>query len=163
MARRMKWSDWWGELLGSRDGARESVLNVLRHRYVRERQHAMRYRQHAERMRYSQFREALASIAGEEEKHAEWIGAKIRDLGEKLPEVIPIRIAKEPNSWFYLRTDLEEEQRCGEEFIERLPSLGGEFPEITELFERLERDGERHRAKLRDMLARSDPQSVEPA
>ena len=65
------------------------------------------------------FGEALISIAAEEEKHADSIGAKIKDLGEKLPDVIPIHVAKEQNSWFYLRTDLEEEERCAEEWQAR--------------------------------------------
>lgn len=90
----------------------DAVLSVLRHRYVREKQHAMRYRQHAERMSYPKFRDALLGIAAEEELHAQWLAAKILDLGEKLPEVIPIHVPREQNSWFYLRTDLEEERRC---------------------------------------------------
>jgi rubrerythrin len=163
MALRLTWRDWWRRLFGTRDEARAAVLNVLRHRYVSEQQHAMRYRQHAERMRYSQFRDALLRIASEEEKHAQAMGAKIKDLGEKLPNVIPIYVAKEQNSWFYLRTDLEEEQRCAGELIDDLPALSGEFPEIAELFERMDRDGQKHRAQLRDMLARSDPQSAGPA
>jgi rubrerythrin len=77
-----RWS-WWQKSLGSKSMRREALLNLLRHRYVRERQHAMRYRQHAERMSYPQFRDVLLSIAAEEELHAQWVGAKIVDLGEK--------------------------------------------------------------------------------
>ncbi len=98
MALRVKPSDWWARLFGSKEESRAAMLNVLRHRYLREKQHGMRYRQHAERMRYPQFRDMLLGLAGEEERHAEMIGAKIRDLGEKLPNVIPIHVAKEPNS-----------------------------------------------------------------
>jgi rubrerythrin len=157
MTRRIDWPHWWGKLFGSDN--RAAVLNVLRHRYVREKQHAMRYRQHAERIHYPQFREALIGIAAEEEKHAELIATKIEELGEKLPDVIPIHVAKEQNSWHYLRTDLEEEQRCTGELKDDLPALSGEFPEIAGLLERIDADGKRHRAQLRDMLARSDPQS----
>ena len=158
MTLQMKWLDWWGKLFGSRDEARSAVLDVLKHRYVREKQHAMRYRQHAERMRYSQFHDALLSLAAEEEQHAESIGAKIRDLGQDLPDVIPVCVAREQNSWSYLRTDLEEERRCAGGSKDDLPVLSGEFPEIAELFEHIESDGRRHRSQLRDMLARSDPQ-----
>jgi rubrerythrin len=140
------------------------MLNVLCHRYVREKQHhGMRYRQHAERMRYPQFRDMLLGLAGEEERHAEMIGAKIKDLGEKLPNVIPIHVAKEPNSWLYLRTDLEEEQRCAGELKDDLPALSREFPDIAELFRRIESDSKKHRSQIRDMLARSDPQSTDAA
>ncbi len=164
MALQMKRSDWWGNWFDSGDKARAAVLNVLRHRYVRESQNAMRCRQHAEKIHYPQFREALISIAAEEERHAESIGAKIKNLGEKLPDVIPIHVAKEQNSWFYPRTDLKEEQRCTGELKDDLPVLNrGEFPEIVELLERIDGDCKRHRAQLRDMLARSDPQSAGPS
>jgi hypothetical protein len=45
---------------------------------------------------------------------------------------------------------------------EDLPVLS-EFPEIAELLERIDTNGKKHRAQLRDMLARSDPQSAEAA
>ncbi len=162
MALRMNWSDGRGTLLGSSEGARAAVLDVLRHRYVRDKQQATRYRQDAERIHYPQFREALLSIAAEEEEHAESLGAKIKGLGKKLPDVIPIHVAREQNSWLYLRTDLEEERHCSGELKDDLPALSGEFSEITELLERIDDDGKRHRAKLRDMMARSDSQSAGP-
>ena len=86
MARGMNRWSWWQKSLGSKSIRREVLLNLLRHRYVREKQHAMRYRQHAERMSYPQFRDALLSIAAEEELHAQWLSAKITELGEKLPD-----------------------------------------------------------------------------
>ena len=162
MALRMKWSQWWRKFFGFKDEARATVLNVLRHRYVREKQHAMRCRQHAERMHYPQFHDALLSLAAEEEKHAGLIGAKIKDHGEEIPEVMPIHFAKEQNSWFYLKTDLDEEQRCAGELENALPALRDEFPDVGKLLERIDRDGKRHRAQIRDMLARSDPQSAGP-
>ena len=100
MALQTNRSDRWEKWFGACAEARAAVLSVLRHRYVRESQHAMRYRQHAEKIHYPEFREALISIAAEEEKHAEWIGAKIKDLGEKAPEVIPIHVAKEQTAGF---------------------------------------------------------------
>lgn len=148
------------ELLARDAQARDVVLDLLRRRYVREKQHAMRYRQHAETT-LPQFRETLINLAAEEEKHAELIGAKMRDLGEDLPDVLPIHVAKEDNSWSYLRTDLEEEQRCTGE-LSGLPVIRREFPEIVELLERLDTDSRSHRARLRDMLARSVPQPLAP-
>jgi ferritin-like protein len=163
MALRTKWLDWWRKLPGSRSAARVAVLDLLNHRYVREKQHAMRYRQHAERMRHPQFRNALLGIAAEEEKHAESIGAKIKDWGEKLPNVIPIYVAKEANSWFYLRTDLDEEQRCVGELKDAMPLLRSEFSEIAVLLEKIDNDSKRHRAQLREMLARTDSHAMETA
>lgn len=163
MAPRIKWSDWWKTFLGFKDDGRTAVLSVLRHRYVREKQHAMRYRQHAERMHYPQFRDGLLGLAAEEEKHAEAIGASIKDLGEKLPDVIPIHVAQEQNSWYYLRTDLEEERRCAGELEGDLPMLNAAFPNVAQLLGHIESDGKRHRAQIRDMLARSDPQASSQA
>ena len=159
MARGMNRWSWWQKSLGSKSIRREVLLNLLRHRYVREKQHAMRYRQHAERMSYPQFRDALLSIAAEEELHAQWLSAKITELGEKLPDVIPIHVPREQNSWFYLRTDLEEERRCCGELQDDLSAINDEFPETAALLNIIENDGKRHRAGIRDMLARSDPQS----
>ena len=109
------------------------------------------------------FAKPLSASLAEEEKHAESIGAKIKDLGETLPDVIPIHVAKEQNSWFYLRTDLEEEERCAEEWQHDLPALSGEFPEVTELLQRIDSDCKRHWLRFRGMLAHSDPLSAGPA
>ncbi|HEY5543215.1 MAG TPA: ferritin-like domain-containing protein [Candidatus Binatia bacterium] len=160
MALHMKWSDRSKQLLPTGEQAWGTVLEFLRHRYVREKQHAMRYRQHAERID-PQFRDTLIRMAAEEEQHAASIGARIRDLGEKLPDVIPIHVAREDNSWSYLRTDLDEEQRCRGELSD-LPAVSGDFPEIVDLLQRMDTDSQSHRAKLREMLERSVPQSVGP-
>ena len=163
MVSQMKWSDWWRSFLGLNNDGRAQVLELLRHRYVREKQHAMRYRQHAEKMIYPQFRDALGRLAAEEETHAKLIAAEIKKLGGKLPEVITIHVAHEPNSWYYLRTDLEEEQRCAGELGADLPILRTDYPEVAELLDRIERDGKSHRAIIRDMLARSDPRVADRA
>lgn len=161
MAAAKGWSARWAKLFGREDAGRADVLDVLYHRYVRERQHAMRYSQHAERMHYPQFHHALRNLATEEEKHAGWIAAKIKELGGKLPQVIPIHVPNEHNSWHYLRTDLEEEQRCVGELEVAAPMLAADFPEVAELLERIEYEGRSHRTQIRDMLARSDPQAAE--
>jgi rubrerythrin len=162
MALKKSWSEC-RSLFGPADEARGSAVSCLRHRYVREKQQAMRYNQHAEKMRYPQFRDALARIAADEERHALMIAEKIKALGAELPEVIPIHVAKESNSWHYLRTDLEEEQRCAEELHEDRPAFSSEFPDVVELIESIEEEGKKHRAQLRDMIARTDPQALWPA
>ena len=65
----------------------------------------MRYHQHAEKMRYPQFRDALSDLAAKEGIHAGLIAEKIREFGAELPDVVPIHVAHEQNSWYYLRTD----------------------------------------------------------
>lgn len=159
MGRRTKWLE---ALVGTSDADREAIIAILQRRYVREKQQAMRYRQHAERMRYPQFRATLIRLAEEEEKHAEKIADKLSALGADLPEVVSVHVAHEPNSWYYLKTDLDEEQRCAGELHEGL-SAAPEFADVIELLASIERDGSRHRAEIRDMLARSDPQAVGPS
>jgi rubrerythrin len=162
MALRMKLADRWTESLGSGGEARETVLSVLRHRYVRERQHAMRFRQHANRIHLPKVHEALLSLAEEEDKHAESIGARMDAFGEIRPRVSPIYFAKEENDWDYLRTDLDEERRCDGELKEDLSLLHDQFPEIAELLDHLESDRERHRTQIRELLEQCEPQAVGP-
>jgi hypothetical protein len=40
-----------------------------------------------------------------------------------------------------------------------LSAINDDFPETAALLKIIENDGKRHRAGIRDMLARSDPQS----
>ena len=156
------WSDWWRKILGcSPDGYREVDKN-LQDRYVHEMRHVKRYTRHAEKMQYPQFREKLLRIAADEARHAEWLADKITLFGEKLPSVPDVSNG-EKNSWQYLLADLDEEQQCSAELIEQMQTVREELPDIAEVLERIYEDGEKHRAEIRDMLMRSDPQSIWPA
>ena len=152
----------WAKLLEPGNALRAAVLNALCHCYVREKQHAMRFRQHAEKVETPNLHWALLSIALEEERHAESIGVKLDTLQAKRPNVFPVHFAKEENTWDYLRTDLQEEDRCDGELKENLSALRGEFPEIAELLDRLESDGERHRRQIRELMVQCEPESVGP-
>ena len=158
MVYQKSWSDWWRQFLGlSADGYRE-VLKILQDRYVEEMHHVQRYAQHAGKMQYPQFRERLMAIAADEARHAEWLADKITLFGGKLPSV-PETPAAEKNSWQYLLGDVDEEKRCSEELIEQMQTLRDEMPDVAEMLERIYEDGEKHRAEIRDMLMRSDPQA----
>jgi rubrerythrin len=159
---RMRQSEHSRNWFSSDNEARMAVLSVLRHHYVRESQHAMRYRQHAERIHHPELRQELLSIATEEQKHAESLGAEIQNLGGELPEVIPVHVAKEQNLWLYLRTDLEEEERCGSELRDDLLLVLGKSPEIARLLNHIDEDCKRHWLRIRAMLAESDPLSPGP-
>jgi hypothetical protein len=41
--------------------------------------------------------------------------------------------------------------------------LSDEYPDVAELLGQIESDGEQHRSRIRDMLARSDPQAADRA
>jgi len=152
------WSDWWRQFFGlSPDGYRE-VLKILQDRYVDEMHHAQLYAQHAGKMQYPQFREKLLALAADEARHAEWLADKITLFGGKLPGV-PEIAAAEHNSWQYLLADLDEEKHCSDELIEQMQTVRDELPDVAEMLERIYEDGEKHRAEIRDMLMRSDPQA----
>jgi bacterioferritin (cytochrome b1) len=156
------WAAWWRRFLDiSPDGYHEA-LEILRGRYIEERQHAMRFTQHARGMQYPQFRERLLQVASEEANHAEWIAKEIRQLGGTLPEV-PAVLVTEKNSWEYLLADLDEEMRCADEVLEQIQTIQSEFPQVAELLERIRGDGEKHRDAIREMLMKSDPQALWPA
>ena len=156
------WKDWWRQFLGLSPDGYHVVVKILQDRYVEEMEHVNRYTQHASRMQYPQFRERLLAIAADEARHAEWLAAKINLFGGKLPSVSVVPVT-EKNSWQYLLADLNEEKHCSAELIEQMQSVRDELPDIAEVLERIYEDGEKHRAEIRDMLMRSDPQSIWPA
>ncbi len=98
------WSNSHGRLEGSGNDDRDIALEILNHRYVREKQHVMRFRQQAARMQFLKFGCALRRMAVREEEHANWIAAKIKALGGELAPVIEVRCATE-SDWDYLRSD----------------------------------------------------------
>ena len=150
--------NWLTNLRGrntSTDDARERILEVLGHRYVRESQHVMRFRQHTERIADRQTREALLRIAAEEAEHVRWIEEKIVSLGGKLPVVIKIHCSHE-NAREYLRSDLDEERRCVAEIEDDKENLQSGFPDIVALLERIEVDAERHREEILALLLSHD-------
>jgi len=121
--------------------------------------HVKLYTQHAGKMQYPQFRERLLVIAADEARHAEWLAEKIALFGGKLPSVPEIP-PSEKNSWQYLLADLDEEKHCSAELIEMMQTVRDELPDIAQVLERIYEDGEKHRSEIRDMLMRSDPQSL---
>jgi len=156
------WSDWWREFLGASPNGYHQIVKILRDRYVDEMRHVKRYTEHAQRMQYPQFREKLLRIAADEARHAEWLADKITLFGGTLPSVSEIPIS-EKNSWQYLLADLDGEERCSAELIEQMQTVRDELPDIAHVLERIYEDGQKHRAEIRNMLMRSDPQSIWPA
>jgi hypothetical protein len=93
-------------------GDRKAV-DILRQRYVDQIQAADRFKQHARKDAVSPVLRKTSPYRSGKTKHAEWIAEKIAALGAKLPEV-PERRSMYENSWQYLLTDLEEENRCAD-------------------------------------------------
>jgi rubrerythrin len=131
----------------------------LSHRYVREKQHVMRFRQHAERINCPKTREALLRIAAKEDEHAKWLAAKIKTLGGELPTVIEVHCTNE-STWDYLRSDLDDERRCVNEVEEEKLVIRSQFPDIVALLELIEDDAMKHREEIREMLRQNEPQTL---
>ena len=156
------WRDWWRKFLGVSPNGYHEVIKILSSRYVEEMQHVERYTEHAEHMQYPQFREKLLRIAADEARHAEWLAEKITMFGGSIPKV-PKEQTTTKNSWQYLLADLEDERQNSAELIEQMQSLRDELPDVAAMLERIYEDSQRHRSEIRDMLVRSDPQSIWPA
>ena len=155
MAFSKNWSEWRSRFLGSPPGGDHKALDILRQQYVEEMQAAGRFKQHAQEMQYPQFREKLLHIATEKSKHAEWIAEKIATLAGKLPEVTERRSTDE-NSWQYLLTDLEKENRYVDSLPEQIWSTESDHPDITAVLRRIYEEEKKYRGEIRDMLMRSD-------
>jgi len=156
------WLQWWLTFLGAAPAGANEAVEVLRQQYIWESQHAARYRQHAARMQYPQFRDALLRIADDESRHLVEIAELLEALGSESPGVPPIEPERK-NSWQYLLENLEAEQRHSDELLAQAVMVRGEAPAAAELLERIYEEGKRHRAVIRDMLMKSDPQSLWPA
>jgi len=133
--------------------ARDQVLDILCRRYVRERQHVMRFRQHAERTADDEIRRALLRIAAKEAEHVLAIEENIVALGGQLPPVIDIHCSRD-NTLESLRSDLDEERRCITEIAEDKLRIGAEFPAILTLLDRIAADAQKHSEEIRDLFSK---------
>jgi hypothetical protein len=132
--------------------ARDRVLEVLCHRYVREKQHVMRFRQHAGRIADDQIRWALLRMAAKEADHVRVIEENIVGLGGTPPTVTAFYCSHD-NPWEYLRSDLDDERRCIAEIAEDKLAIGAEFPALVALLDRIEADATKHREEIRALLS----------
>lgn len=150
---------WWREFLGFSVDPYCQAREILIERYREKSRHVALFTQHAERMQYPQFRKRLLEIAADEAQRVEWLADKIRMFGGQLPDIPPVNEPSK-NSWQYLLEDLTEEQRSAPELLEQAQRLHEQFPDISETLEGIYRDGVKHRETIRDMLMKSDPQSL---
>ena len=131
---------------------RARALRVLRRRYVRERQHVMRFCQHAARIGDQEIRRVLLDIAAKEEAHVRLIETQILGLGGELPTLVDFHCSTD-NLWEYLRSDLDDERRCLTEIAEDRRAIGAGFPAINALLDRIEMDANEHREQIRALLS----------
>lgn len=157
MALSKEWSEWWRRFLGtSPEGNGKAAVDILRQRYVEERQQTDLLKQHAQKMHYPQFRDQLLDMAADKSERAQWIAEKIVALVGKLPEV-PEPRSTDKNSWQYLLMDLEEENRCAEHLTEQIWSTESDHADITEFLRQINEAEKKDRGAIRGMVMRSDP------
>ncbi len=159
---RKTWWEAWRGFLGLSADDNVTAVEILQRRFIVESQHVKRFKQHGERMQYPQFRERFLRMAADGEKHAQLIGEKISGLGGTLPAVPDIE-ARAGNNWHNLLADLEEHRLSAAELLDHVYYLRPGHPEIADMFLSISRDGEKHRAEIREMLMRSDPQALQAA
>jgi ferritin-like metal-binding protein YciE len=148
-------SAWW-ESLFEPISNRDSAIEILRQRYVEEKQRSDRFEGHAARMRYPQYRERFLSMAHDTGADATVIGNKILALGAKLPEVAHSDTGDE-NSWHSLSSALDEENRSTDRLVDQLRRIESEQPDIAELLQQIFQRQATQRRSIQDMLMRSDP------
>jgi rubrerythrin len=137
---------------------RQKLLEILRQEYVEKAQNAIKFTEYAANMTYPQFRDKLLSIAQEEQQHVLWLLEKILAVGGEVPQVsFTPRTGK--NAWERLLTVLEKKKRHVPDRIERLLEAEHIDPGIAQGLRRMRQEEENHRAEIRDMLMRSDPQA----
>lgn len=153
---RKKWTESWLRFFGLMPNGRQRSLDILQERYIEEKHHVQRFTYHAQQMRYRQFRDKLLEIAAEEQEHADWLGDRISRLRGKFPNVPEISLGG-ANTWQLLLADLEEEKHCAAELLEQIRMTQSEFPDVSEVLQRIYDDEIRHRDEIQEMLLRSDP------
>ena len=149
------WATWWRGFLGTPPDRDQVALEILRQRYIDQRQGESQLTQHADKMHYPQFREKLLRIATVKSNHAERIGEKIIALGGKLPEV-PERRSTTTNSWQYLQMDLAEEKRRADRLPEQIWQLESDHPDISAFLQEISDAEKKHSQEIASMLMRSD-------
>lgn len=140
---------------------RQKLVELLGEEYLEEAQGAAQFTQHAQRMYYPQFRERLLRIAAEEQAHVQWLREEILALGGEIPQLSFTPKAGK-NSWECLLMDLEEENRCCENLLERMHAAEHADPEIAEGLRRMREEEKRHREEIIDMLMKSAPYALPP-
>jgi rubrerythrin len=138
--------------------SRQKLREILCQEYVEKAQNAVKFREYAAKMIYPQYRDKLLRIAHEEQEHVRWLLEKILALGGEVPQVsFTPRTGKNP--WERLLAVLEKKTRHVPDRIERLLNAERIDPDIAQGLRRMRQEEETHRAEIKDMLMRSDPQA----
>jgi bacterioferritin (cytochrome b1) len=137
----------------------KAAIEILGRQFAAEVESIVRLRRHAETARYSQFREQLASIASQEQRHAQALVRRIHELGGKVAKVAVDGVTN-TSGWQALADDREREIRCCDELVEALALSKDLDAETAELLESILSDERLHLQAISDMQLRTDPQAA---
>jgi len=146
-------------LLGTEGTARD-LLADLSEDYRAEAGQAALLRAHAERARYPQAASMLRALADIEDRHAEWLRARLLALGARPPEVAP-PTAVGSNQWERAVSALHAAQTKRRRLIEQISHWDPEEPEMVALLRRIEQEDLREHPVYEGLIMRSDPQSID--
>jgi rubrerythrin len=142
------WAEWLERLTAKQ---RERLLELLSERYADELHDAALVEEAAEGLPYEHLRKVLRRIAARERKHAEWLRAKIRELGGTPPP--PPRLPAAP-TWREVLEAFESEKADQVRYLEEAYGLAD--PELRELFERIQREEEENYRDLLQVVTRME-------
>ena len=140
---------------------KQDIVDLLGRAYADKMKDSRQYRLHAEQMRYKHFRDQLLQIAEGEEKHAQWLKARLVALGGEVPQ-IPSTLEDGWSTWEDLGLDLMEEKRHDWDLRDQLPMVERVDSATADTLRRIGAEESNHRALITAMLMRSDPLSDRP-
>ncbi|MDQ7054115.1 MAG: ferritin-like domain-containing protein [candidate division KSB1 bacterium] len=145
--------------LDSKQQAERKLLEALQRDYAEEIGLAEALKKQSENVPYDHLRQKLLNIAEAEQRHAEMLREKIRELGG---EVKARRLTGDSLSTLDLLKILEEEKEEYTEYLNaRALAQEAEREDIRELLERIREEEVLHRKQLMDVLSRLNPLPIE--
>ena len=142
------WAEWLKRMTPKQ---KDRLLEVLTERYVDELHDAALVEEAAEGLPYEHLRAVLRRIAARERQHAEWLRAKIRELGGTPPP--PPRLPAAP-TWKEVLEAFESEKADQVRYLEEAYGVGD--PELRELFARIQREEEENYRDLLEVVTRME-------
>ncbi len=149
-------------LLSNGRGGSERLLARLRELYASAVQRHRWLVEHAELAPHEAGRRALQELAAEEKEQAERLRRLVSAVGGFAGDVpVPPPPQGACNYWGRLTQDLEAHRAAARDIRDQATTLVDEHPELAEALAALAREEEEHAARLRALIARSDPQALD--
>lgn len=142
------WSEWLQRMTPKQ---KDRLLELLNERYTDELHDAKLAERAAEGLPYEHLRKVLRRIAARERTHAEWLRAKIRELGGTPPP--PPKLPDEP-TWREVLEAFESEKADQVRYIEEAYAV--DDPELRALLERIQREEEENYRDLLEVVTRME-------